>query len=933
MKTPRSTYRLQFNANFTFNNARSILDYLEKLGISDIYASPIFKARKGSTHGYDVVNNQELNPDIGTRVEFEHLMETVQAKGLGWLQDIVPNHMAIDSGNEFLMDILENGPASAAYNYFDIDWEHPYESLRGKLLLPILGDLYKECLEGGQIKLTYEREGFFFNYYEHRFPLKIETYANVLSHRIDRLKADLGNTHSGLIKLLGVLYIVKNLNSATESEERKGQVSFAKTMLWELCSADSTIAEFIDENLTEFNGKEGDPSSFSLLDALHSEQFFKLSYWKVATEELNYRRFFTVNDLISVRAEDEHVFVDFHALILSMANKGVFTGLRIDHIDGLYNPRKYLERLRNQIPDLYLIVEKILAHDEYLRGDWPVQGTTGYDFMNMVSQMMSQSGNEKRFEKLYKRFSGEYRDFNTLLLEKKRLIINRHMAGDIDNLALLIKKVSSTDRRGTDMTMHGLRSAIIELLAFFPVYRTYIHSGTLNREDIQILDETFFIVKKNNPAFIRELEFIEHYLYLRLDPSASEHTQQQWLNIIMRFQQFSGPLMAKGLEDTTLYDYNRLISLNEVGGYPDKFGVQRGAFHKFNQKRFHLTPHTLNATSTHDTKRGEDARMRIGVLSEIPNEWERMLKEFARINKNFKKKIKGELLPDGNDEIFLYQTLLGSWPFEQANFEQFIERIQAYTLKAAREAKVHTEWIKPDEEFENILRDFINSVLDRQLNKSFFDIFIPFQEKIAWYGVRNSLSQLILKCCSPGVPDLYQGTELWDLNLVDPDNRRPVDYDLRSSMLSDIAIMEEQDYCDFLTKSLSHPENGAVKLFLLHQLLKLRNSCPTLFECGSYAPLRIEGEHKNHLVAFSRHHNDQYLIAVVPRLLTNVYQQNSSLSNSDQVWSTTAVEVPASFPNHFKNVLTGKSVDVVGADSTVGELFKDFPGAVLFGCQ
>ncbi|MDR2728189.1 MAG: hypothetical protein LBB56_03585, partial [Chitinispirillales bacterium] len=433
---PNSTYRLQFNSGFTFEDARLILDYLSKLGISHIYASPIFKARPGSTHGYDVVNPNTLNPELGSAVEFDRLMEALKHLELGWIQDIVPNHMAIDNENAFLMDLLENGPFSPFYNYFDIDWNHPYESIRGKLLLPILGDVYGDCLERQEISLTYKREGFFFSYYDHHFPLKIETYASPLGHNLEELKLKLGASHSGLTKLLGVLYTVRNINASTVYEERVGQISFAKAMLWELYSGDSTVKEFIDKNLEQFNGTPGNASSFELLDRLHGEQFFKLSYWKVATEELNYRRFFTVNDLISVKVEDEAVFADSHAFIFECVAAGLFTGLRVDHIDGLYNPAQYLDRLRAHAPDLFIIVEKILGFEEYIRDGWPVQGTTGYDFLNMVSQVLCSTDHDQKLEKIYRGFTGMNKSVERLTLEKKRLIIARHMAGDIDNLAL-----------------------------------------------------------------------------------------------------------------------------------------------------------------------------------------------------------------------------------------------------------------------------------------------------------------------------------------------------------------------------------------------------------------------------------------------------------------------------------------------------------------
>ncbi len=927
MNIPLSSYRLQFNQNFTFDNARAILDYLHRLGISHIYASPIFKARKGSTHGYDVVNPQLLNPDLGNRIDFDKLMEGVKTRGLGWIQDIVPNHMAIDSENEFLIDLLENGPASPLYNYFDINWSHPYEAINGKLLLPILGDLFGDCLERQELQLVYEREGFFITYYEHRFPLRIETYASVLGHNLEKLKVELGSGHSGLIKLLGILYAVKNINSASEYEERKNQLSFAKAMLWELFSGDSTIRAFIEDNLREFNGEAGNPESFALLDNLHSEQFFKLSFWKVATEELNYRRFFTVNDLISIRVEDERVFTDSHAFIFDCVDRDLFSGLRIDHIDGLYNPQQYLERIREHSPDLYIVVEKILGFEEYLRESWPVQGTTGYDFLNMAVELFCEQDHDRKLEKIYQQFTGMHTDVEKLVLDKKRLIISRHMAGDIDNLALLIKGISRRDRRGTDMTLYGLRSALVELLAAFPVYRTYINSDYMSDEDARILKKTFARVRRHSPAHLREIDFIEKFLLLRYEPYSSEETKNEWLNVLMRFQQFTGPLMAKGFEDTTLYNYNRMTSLNDVGGYPEIMGIEPGVFHNFAAKRQHLSPFTLNTTSTHDTKRGEDTRVRISVLSEIPEEWDRALKEWSRINRMHKDP-ECFSVPDNNDEYFFYQTILGAWPFAEEEYGEFVERIQLYMLKAVREAKFHTGWIRPDTVYEERLHAFINAVLDQKNNRRFFDSFSPFQQKIAFYGVFNSISQLVLKICSPGVPDFYQGTELWDFSLVDPDNRRPVDYELRNNLLNQIYEISEKDVQDFIFKSLSSPQNGHIKMFTMYQLLKFRNENSEFFKCAQYELLHTKGHFRKNLFAFRRFYRGFQVVVVIPRFLTAVCRPGKL--PLDDLWKDTVVELSDGMGLQWRDLFSSSEVHSRDGKLAVAELFSSFPAAVLY---
>ncbi len=930
MNVPSCTYRLQFNSQFSFNDAKKVVGYLKKLGISAIYASPIFKARKGSTHGYDIVNPQELNPDLGSRVDFDHLVKEVTSLSMGWIQDIVPNHMAIDSENEFLMDIFENGPISPAYNYFDIIWDHVYEGLRGKLLVPVLGSPYAECLEEGQIRLSYNGDGFYLGYYDFRFPLKIETYASILEHDLERLRKDLGSSHSGLIKLLGILYFVKNVHSQSDYQQRKGQISFAKAMLREIYNGDPTIKGFINDNVRFFNGTVGKPETFAMLDNLHAEQFFKLAFWKVATEELNYRRFFTVNDLISIRAEEQNVFTDSHALIIDLVVRGFFSGLRVDHIDGLYNPRQYLQRLRDVTGDIYLVVEKILSYDEHLKADWPVQGTTGYDFLNMVAGIFCNRANKRKFDKIYSGFTSVTCSFDKLLIQKKRLIISRHMAGDIDNLALLIKRVSSKDRRGTDMTLYGLRNALVELIASFPVYRTYIDSETISPEDLYWLNLTFRIVKRNTPQLTREIEFIERYLLLQFEFYATEQTKREWVNVIMRFQQFCGPLMAKGFEDTMLYFYNRLIALNDVGGFPELFGIESGKFHAFNVKRLESCRFTLNTTSTHDTKRGEDARMRLCVISELPEEWSQLLRQFSKINKVYKTHILDEYQPDRNDEYLFYQTLLSAWPLEGSS-EAFVQRICDYMLKAVREEKAHTGWIKPALEYEEALISFVKNVLHREKNREFFSLFAPFQNKIAWYGVFNSLSQLIIKCCSPGIPDFYQGTETWDLSLVDPDNRRKVDFGHREKILAGLSSLSSEQQNSFLRQEMQNPLGGNLKFFTLFHLLKVRNEKKSVFNCGNYSKLKCTGTHKNSVFAFSRSFKDEILLVIVPRMITRVVSHGVLPLGAD-VWKDTKVNVGGNFQNGLYHLFTknGVSVDLEGGVS-VGDAFIDYPGAVLVG--
>ena len=927
MNIPRSTYRLQLNKAFTFKNALKIIPYLSDLGISHVYASPIFKARKGSMHGYDVTDPTTLNPELGSREEFLLLISELGKKGIGWIQDIVPNHMAFDNDNHLLMNLLENGPRMLPAQYFDIEWMHQYEGIRGKLLAPLLGDIYGDCLERGEITLKYDRNGFCLQYYEHRFPLKIDTYTTVLSHDLEKLKAELGGSHSGLIKLLGVLYAIKNLPSAHEIEIRKAQTSFTKEMLWELYTTDPAIHSFINTTIMVYNGTPGKPESFTLLDELHSEQLFKLSYWKVANEELNYRRFFTVNDLISVRVENEMVFHESHELIFDLVNQGAFSGLRVDHIDGLYDPHTYLERLRKGAPETYIVVEKILGHAENLPTVWPIQGTTGYDYLNYVNEVLCDHRYRRRFDHLYNDITGRKNNFGKLFLDEKRIIISKHMAGDIDNLALLIKKVSGKDRRGTDITLYGLRKALVELLAAFPVYRSYISGKLFSADDKAHLMKAISDAKKSDPGLVQEFAFIERFLLLRYEPYASEDNQDEWTQVVMRFQQFTGPLMAKGFEDTMLYNFNRLASLNEVGGWPEILGINQETFHHFNIKRMRYWPNTMNCTSTHDTKRGEDTRARINVLSEIPPEWEKNFKSWCKINLRYKTFRGDEPIPDTNDEYFFYQNLIGCFPQEEYGREEFTERMREYMLKAVKEAKVHTEWIKSDVEYEAGLVGFVNNVLNPEISDLFFKEFMPFQRKIAQYGMYNSLSQCLLKLTSPGVPDFYQGSELWDFSLVDPDNRRSVDFVKRTRLLAIIRKIHDSEHPAFLKEIMNNWQNGLIKLYLITKVLSARNEYLDLFRDGHYIPLPTGGKYKENIIAYARTLDEQWGVTVVPRLLTCVVDEHT-FPLTKKVWNDTYIQLPDSAPSKWTNHLTGELLNGEKR-MEVGMILEKFPVSLL----
>ena len=925
MRIPVATYRIQFNPSFDFQAAKEIIPYLAELGISDIYASPIFKARKGSTHGYDVVDPCRINPELGDEQDFNELIRELKNYGMGWIQDIVPNHVAYDYENRMLMDVLENGESSKYLHFFDIVWDHPCESIRGKLLAPFLGRFYGKSLEDGEIQLKYGAAGLSVNYYHLTLPLKIESYLTVFTHQLSALKRTLGCDHPDFIKLLGILYVLKTLSTGEEMDERYDQITFIKRTLWDLYTGNLEMKRFIDANVQAFNGEKGNPESFNLLDNLLSEQLFRLSFWKVATEEINYRRFFSINELICLRAEDEDVFDRTHALIFRLIEEGKVSGLRIDHIDGLYDPANYLKRLQERTGDVYVIVEKILGPEEELPSFWSMQGTTGYDFLNYLNGIFCKKKGEKQFNKIYSNFTGFKTDYDDLVSEKKRLIVGKHMAGDVDNLAHLMKGIAARYRHGSDITLYGLKRTIVELMTQFPVYRTYINSEVFRDSDPSYIKEAVNRSIERVPNLLNELDFIERFLLLKFEDYLAREEKEQWIHFVMRFQQFTGPLMAKGFEDTVLYVYNRLLSLNEVGGSPDKFGISSKDFHAFDKRRANLYPHSLNATSTHDTKRGEDVRARINVLSEIPLEWGRSLKRWNELNRGKKRTVNGRNVPDENDEYFIYQTLIGAFPFYENEYPAFIERMKDYIIKAVREAKVRTAWLKPDTEYEDACISYVEEIL-REENQ-FLEEFVPFQRKVSHYGIFNSLSQTLIKITSPGVPDFYQGTELWDLNLVDPDNRRPVDFRKRGSLLRDVSGRAQTDILKLITELLATREDGRIKLFLINRALQARKERADVFQKGSYIPVEGGGRFKEHIVAFARNHEDDWTITITPRHLTALLKEGE-LPTGRQVWDDTHILLPKGAPALWKDAITTQVIE--GRETLlIGDVLKDFPVALL----
>ena len=926
MHTPAATYRLQFNSDFGFRAARKIIPYLAALGISTVYASPIFRARKGSAHGYDVTDPNQINPELGTVEDFNALIETVHQHGMGWLQDFVPNHMAYDSLNWMLMDVFEKGRASAYFGFFDIIWDHIRENLRGKVIAPFLGSPYGETLEKGELSVRYDDATFAVKYYDTIYPISIKSYATIIGHGLDDLRTRMGREHAGYMKALGIATILKNLPAdptAPDAEASNAQMTLAKDWLWDLYQKDGVIREFIDENVSTFN------KDVNLLDALLSEQWFQFTYWRVATKEINYQRFFNINELISLRMEDEEVFRYIHRLVLSLLNEGKIDGLRIDHIDGLYDPTAYLTRLRKEAGDAFIIVEKILESSERLPVSWPVQGTTGYEFMNCVNGLFVDGRNEEAFQNIYSNFTGHETWYRDLLYENKKLIIERHLTGDLDNLTSLLKTISTTTRDAIDLPWELLMDAIVETAAEFPVYRTYVAGEKITDQDRAYIREAVEKARGRKPELERALDFLEAVLLLDFPEYLAEEHKGQWLPFAMRFQQFTSPLMAKGLEDTTFYVFNRLTSLNEVGGDPGHFGLSAEEFHSFNGRRIESYPHTLNATATHDTKRGEDTRVRIDVLSEMPDEWEKQLEIWGEQNGPLKKIVGDEEVPGRNREYFLYQTLTGALTLEEEGRGDFVKRMRDYMIKAAREAKSHTFWLDNNVEYEEALGEFTENILTPSPSNQFLKSFTEFQQKVAHYAVFNSLSQTLLKITGPGLPDFYQGSELWDLNLVDPDNRRQVDYEKRERLLGELKQREESGLLPLIEDLFSDKESGRIKLFTIRKALAARRSHKELFDGGDYISLKAAGERGDHVLAFARRKDKQWAVVLAPRLLTSLIAADE-LPLGKEVWRDTVIELPTDSPDQWRHVFTGHLID--GRKSlSIAEVFRHFPLGLLIG--
>ncbi len=957
MRVPTATYRLQFHKDFRFADAQELIQYLFDLGISDVYASPIFKARAGSTHGYDVVDHGKVDPTLGGEDAFTTFSAALKARAMGLILDIVPNHMGIaTTHNSWWTDVLENGPSSSYAGYFDIDWHPVNPHLENKVLLPILEDLYGNVLEDGKLRLAYEEGPFFVYYYDTKLPIAPGTYGGILTHQLDRLTETLGKDHEQVLELQSILTAISHLPLRTQGdpeklEERRREKEIIKRRIASLCQASAEARSAIDLAVREFNGTVGDPQSFDLLEGLMDAQPYRLAFWRVAGEEINYRRFFDINELAAIRTETPEVFQATHQLILRFLAEGKVTGLRVDHPDGLWDPTSYFHQLQqsshfhtNQAIAsddplaVYIVAEKILAKGESLPENWAVCGTTGYDFLNQVNGIFIRRTNHRAFDKIYSDFTGSKTNFRNLVNSTKKMIMLVSLASEINALSHQLDNISERNRHYRDFTLNSLTFAIREVIACLSVYRTYTNAskGTVSERDQKYIEAAVQEAKKRNPRTARALfDFVGDTLLLRNLHRFGETDRPHVVECVMEFQQLTGPVMAKGVEDTAFYVYNRLVSLNEVGGDPEEFGISLEAFYGQNGFRHKHWPHSMLTLTTHDTKRSEDVRARINVLSEIPREWKSALARWRGLNASKKQTVDGELAPDCNDEYLLYQTLIGSWPAEPptpAGFDEFRERIALYMQKAIKEAKVHTSWVNPNEAYDQAVDHFVREILVTTTDHPFIDDFSQFHPRIAYAGMVNSLAQTLLKITSPGVPDFYQGTELWDFSLVDPDNRRPIDFAKRSKFLREIKHREQDNPKRLATELVEHWPDGRVKLYVTFGALRLRRARPEIFQDGDYLPVYAAGAVREHVCAFLRRRANSWVLVAVPRFITALVRPEERLLGG-AIWQDSALLLPDDVPSHWLNIFTGESFVTTHGSAKfclpLASVFASFPVALL----
>ncbi|HEY9733551.1 MAG TPA: malto-oligosyltrehalose synthase [Drouetiella sp.] len=985
---PSATYRFQFNKEFTFKDATKLVPYLAKLGVSHCYASPFLKARPGSMHGYDIIDHKQLNPEIGTVEEFDKLVATLHEHGMGLILDIVPNHMGIGKVNHWWMDVLENGPASIYVDYFDIDWTPVKPELYGKVTLPVLGDSYGAVLKGGHFKLQFTPAtgSLAIRYYDNEFPVNPATYPQVLGNRLDVLKERLGKNNLDVMEYESIVTALAALPSHTERKlfsDRVREKQVQLNRLSNLCNQNPEITNFIQQNLSEFEVRPDDKQSFDRMHKLLETQAYRLVFWRVASDEINYRRFFDINELAAVRTEDPRVFAEMHDLVFNLVGEGKLSGLRIDHPDGLFDPAAYFSQLQQKAAErlnlpappeadltlgksslpIYIVVEKILAPFEHLEDDWAVHGTVGYEFLNSLLNVFVSIDNEHAIESTYEAFIGRVVDYESAKRECKGLILDTVLASELHVLAHRLSQIAEMSWEYRDFTQNSLRKALRHIVSNFPVYRTYVTPRKVDKTARQYIDWAVRLAKRFGASVTPEVyDFVGHVLCLEAaeTPAENDEASLQFLHAIqtiaMKFQQFTGPVMAKSVEDTLFYRFNRFVCLNEVGGEPDRFGITVASFHHQNTQRQLRRPYEMLASSTHDTKRSEDVRARLAVLSELPRIWDQKTSQWARINRSRKTVLDEEQMPDANDEYLIYQTLVGACPVGVTGtdwLDDFKARITEYILKAARESKSHTSWVNKNVEYENALSSFIDKILSVSPTNPFLDDFIEFHNAFYSLGLINSLAQAALKFTSPGVPDIYQGNEIFDFSLVDPDNRRPVDFGQRAHMLNRVskhvqigAVASDQaaaKQADFLKSCLTEIDDGTCKLLIAGVSMACRRQFEDIYTRGRYIPLSVSGSAEQHVIAFARELEGNWSITVVPRLVATLLQADSDSKLAQRtvfdilsgaagydVWGDTKISLPSELQEH--NLIDAFSMQILNKTDNVikaADVFNTFPVAII----
>jgi (1->4)-alpha-D-glucan 1-alpha-D-glucosylmutase len=934
-RIPAATYRLQLNRNFTFADAEKVLDYLVALGISHVYLSPIRTSRKGSTHGYDVTDPTQVDPELGGEAALEHFQSELRARGLGLIVDVVPNHMAASSENRWWMDVLENGPASAYASYFDVAWRRS-DGSEGKVMLPFLAETFGEALDRGLLKLSFSGSQLFVAYNGQSFPLSPSTYPDVLGRNLEVLKGALPHESPELSEFEGIVAAARAIQAAPASGNGALRTQFhaLRGRIQKLVSGSPMIAAFIENNVEELNGARGDAVSVSALERILAAQHYSLAYWRTSGDEINYRRFFSIDDLVGVRVEDPEVFEAMHAVLARLNTHEPHPGLRVDHIDGLHDPLAYLQKLsqftRNDNESGYLVVEKILAQGESLPRDWPVDGTTGYDFLNESTRVFVDDANAQAMEQLYREWTGEHESFDDVAYAKKMFVMRELFRVEMRSLGRELANLARDDRYAREVDSSSLREALIEITACLKQYRTYVRSVELSSSDHAAIEAAVRDARKRNKTIDRKaVDFARDVLLLSPLPHVRPEQREAWLAFVMRWQQFTGPITAKGLEDTALYNYFPLSALNEVGGDPMIKREDAALFAQFVEERRKHWPHSMNASTTHDTKRSEDARARIAVLSEIPSDWRAALDRWSEMNRKWAVTIVGEETPDRNEEYLLYQTLIATWPLDTRRWGELVARLQEYVVKAGREAKVHTRWVKPNLAREAALQKFVASVLDRTSNADFVNDFAQFQRLTADYGMLNGLSQTLLKLACPGVPDFYQGSEAWDFRLVDPDNRAPVCFkSLRTQLDHAQKVANRGDEAD-LESMVARWHDGRIKLHLIESALAFRRTHSKLFDTGAFQELAAQGEHAHRTFAFQRSFANESAVIVIPRCVASLKAPLDRAGRA-KFWANTTIEIPNAAAD-WTNVLApgAQALRTQSGRIALGDVFVQFPVALL----